>query len=99
MRILLLPSSEGAQLETAVPNSANVGQFVSCWVPAASDAQGLTAKLQADREVLESQDALKTMLGAASDGISAARKQLTSLGQDPTTEGVAGILQNVTWSV
>ena len=75
----------------------NITQFVQSWVTAASDAAGQCAKLTADLEPLESQQALIQLLQASSAGISNSRKLLTSLGPNPVAGQVTGILQQVSW--
>lgn len=77
-----------------MPESTEVGPFVQAWVTAASDAAGQCAKLTADLEPLESQQALIQLIAGAADGISASRKVLTALGPVPTAADVANVLTN-----
>ena len=86
--------AKGASLEVLVPESAEVGLFVQAWVTAASDAAGQCAKLTADLEPLESQQALIQLIAGAADGISASRKALTALGPAPGAADVAAVLAN-----
>ncbi len=88
---------QGASLEIVVPDASDLDGFVSSWVMAASEAQGISAKTMADLEPLESQDALRQMIQAAADGISGGRKSLTQLGPNPSKPDVDLILQQVTW--
>ena len=61
---------------------------------AASDAAGQCAKVTADLEPLESQQALIELIAGAAGGISDTRKALTALGPVPAAADVANILTN-----
>jgi hypothetical protein len=78
-----------------VSDEGDIAEFARRWVQAASEAAGACAKVQADLEALESQGELINLLAASSQGISDSRKKLTSLGPNPTVEGVRGVLQVV----
>ena len=81
-------SIQGASLEIMVPDEADLPNFVSQWITAASDAAGQCAKVTADLEPLESQTALIDLIVNASQGISASRKALTALGHQPSAQEV-----------
>ena len=86
---------QGSQLELMVSDEGDIAEFARRWVQAASEAAGACAKVQADLEALESQGELINLLSASSKGISESRKRFTSLGANPTVEGVQGVLQTV----
>lgn len=60
-------STKGSQLEIMLPQTdeTNINQFVQSWITAAGDAAGQCAKLTADLEPLESQQALIQLLQTA----------------------------------
>lgn len=96
---IFMCSTKGSQLEIMLPQTdeTNINQFVQSWITAAGDAAGQCAKLTADLEPLESQQALIQLLQASAAGITNSRKLLTALGPNPVEDQVTGILQQVSW--